>query len=158
MNLPNKLNSILKEYSEGNKTSAYKKFKKIYFQNNKDIKLRYNLAVMQQELGLLDEAENNYMSLILDRDEPKYNINLYNLSLTTMIYPYILMIYIYSFKIKSFFQFIINSDTFCMISSFVGCSTLILDLHSSIVNHFISPISENCSCFSGLIDNTLVPL
>ena len=63
MNLFNKLNSILKEYSEGNKISAYKKFKKIYLQSNKDIKLRYNLAVMQQELGLLAEAENNYKFL-----------------------------------------------------------------------------------------------
>ncbi len=42
MNLSNKLNSILKEYSDGNKTTAYKKFKKIYLQNNKDIKLRDN--------------------------------------------------------------------------------------------------------------------
>ena len=33
MNLSNKLNSILKEYTEGNKKSAYKKFKKIYLQN-----------------------------------------------------------------------------------------------------------------------------
>ena len=56
MNLSNKLNAILKDYSEGNKRSAYKKFKKIYIQNNKNIKLRYNLAVMQQELGFLDEA------------------------------------------------------------------------------------------------------
>ena len=40
MNLSNKLNSILKEYSEGNKTSAYKKFKKTYLQSNRDIKLR----------------------------------------------------------------------------------------------------------------------
>ena len=55
-------NLILKDYSIGNKASAYKKFKKIYLQNNKDIKLRYNLAVMQQELGLLDEAESNYVS------------------------------------------------------------------------------------------------
>ena len=76
MNLSNKLNSILKEYSEGNKTSAYKKFKKIYLRNNRDIKLRYNLSVMQQELGLLDEAETNYISLIKHRDEPKYNLSL----------------------------------------------------------------------------------
>ena len=82
MNLSNKLNSILKEYSEGNKKSAYKKFKKIYLQNNRDIKLRYNLAVMQQELGLIDEAEINYISLIKHKDEPKYNINLYNLYIT----------------------------------------------------------------------------
>ena len=40
MNLSNKLNSILKEYTEGNKKSAYKKFKKIYLQNNKEIKLK----------------------------------------------------------------------------------------------------------------------
>ena len=86
MNLSNKLNSILKEYSEGNKTSAYKKFKKIYLQNNRDIKLRYNLAVMQQELGLIDEAEINYISLIKHKDEPKYNINLYNLYITKGLY------------------------------------------------------------------------
>ena len=69
MNLSNKLNSILKEYSEGNKKSAYKKFKKIYLKNNKDIKLRYNLAVMQQELGLLDEAESNYITLIKNGED-----------------------------------------------------------------------------------------
>ena len=86
MNLSNKLNSILKEYSDGNKKTAYKKFKKIYLQNNKDIKLRYNLAVMQQELGLLDEAETNYMYLIKHKDEPKYNINLYNLYITKGFY------------------------------------------------------------------------
>jgi Flp pilus assembly protein TadD len=86
MNLSNKLNSILKEYSVGNKRSAYKKFKKIYLQTNKDIKLRYNLAVMEQELGLLDEAETNYISLIKNRDEPKYNINLYNLYITKGFY------------------------------------------------------------------------
>ena len=77
MNLYNKLNSILKEYSLGNKLSAYKKFKKFYLQNNKDIKLRYNLAVMQQELGLLDEAEQNYISLIKSNEDTKFKINLY---------------------------------------------------------------------------------
>ena len=57
MNLSNKLNLIIKEYSKGNKSSAYKKFNKIYLQHNKNIKLRYNLAVMQQELGFFNEAE-----------------------------------------------------------------------------------------------------
>ena len=64
MNLSNKLNLILKDYSSGNKASAYKRFKKIYLQNNKDIKLRYNLAVMQQELAQLDKAKSNYISWI----------------------------------------------------------------------------------------------
>ena len=86
MNLSNKLNLILKDYFEGNKASAYKRFKKIYFQNNKDIKLRYNLAVMQQELSLLDEAESNYISLIKQSEDPKYKINLYNLYVTKGLY------------------------------------------------------------------------
>ena len=86
MNISDKLNSILTEYSSGNKESAYKKFKKIYLKNNKNIKLRYNLAVMQQELGLLNDAETNYIFLINHKDEPKYNINLYNLYITKGLY------------------------------------------------------------------------
>jgi len=86
MNLSNKLNLILKDYSLGNKESAYKKFKKIYLQNNKNIKLRYNLAVMQQELGLLNEAESNYISLIEKSEDTKYKINLYNLYITKGLY------------------------------------------------------------------------
>ena len=86
MNLSNKLNAILKDYSEGNKESAYKKFRKIYLQNNKNIKLRFNLAVMQQELGLLDEAEKNYISLIKNDPNVKYKINLYNLYITKRLF------------------------------------------------------------------------
>ena len=86
MNLSNKLNSILKDYSSGNKVSAYKKFRKVYLQNNKDIKLRFNLAVMQQELGLLDEAKSNYISLIEHSGDTKYKINLYNLYITKGLY------------------------------------------------------------------------
>ena len=82
MNLSNKLNTILKEYSNGNKELAYKKFKKIYLQKNKNIKLRFNLAVMQQELGLLNEAESNYKSLISNNSDIKSKINLYNLYIT----------------------------------------------------------------------------
>ena len=86
MNISIKLNLILKEYSSGNKVSAYKKFKKIYLRKNKDIKLRYNLSVMQQELGLLDEAESNYISLIESNEDTKYKINLYNLYITKKLY------------------------------------------------------------------------
>ena len=86
MNISDKLNLILTEYSSGNKESAYKKFKKIYLKNNKDLKLRYNLAVMQQELGLLDEAETNYISLIKSNENIKYKINLYNLYISKKLY------------------------------------------------------------------------
>ena len=34
MNISDKLNTILDEYSKGNKKSAYKRFKKIYLQNS----------------------------------------------------------------------------------------------------------------------------
>jgi len=86
MDISDKLNLILREYSSGNKESAYKKFKKIYLKNNKDLKLRYNLAVMQQELGLLDEAETNYISLIESNEHIKYKINLYNLYIAKKLY------------------------------------------------------------------------
>lgn len=79
MTISKKLNSILKEYAAGNKLSAYKKFKKIYLQNNKNIKMRYNLAVMQQEIGLLSEAELNYNFLIKNSGDIKSKINLYNI-------------------------------------------------------------------------------
>ena len=79
MNLSNKLNSILEEYSKGDKKSAYKKYKKIYIQNNKNIKMRFNLAVMEQELGLLNEAESNYKYIIANNSDIKSKINLYNL-------------------------------------------------------------------------------
>ena len=92
MNLSNKLNTILKDYAEGNKKTAYKKFKKIYLQNNKNIKLRFNLAVMQQELGLLDEAEANYKSLIKNNPDIKYKINLYNLYISKGWYNYALVL------------------------------------------------------------------
>ena len=86
MKIPDKLNLILTEYSSGNKESAYKKYKKIYLKNNKNIELRYNLAVMQQELGLLDEAETNYISLIKSNENTKYKINLYNLYISKKLY------------------------------------------------------------------------
>ena len=79
MNLSDKINAILKEYSIGNKKIAYNKFKKIYLHNNKNFKLRFNLAVMQQELGFFEEAESNYKSLITNNSDIKSKINLYNL-------------------------------------------------------------------------------
>ena len=82
MTLIQQLNNILKEYSEGNKVSAYKKFKKLYLKNNKNIKMRYNLAVMQQEIGYIDEAESNYKYLIKNNKDLKSKINLYNIYLS----------------------------------------------------------------------------
>jgi tetratricopeptide (TPR) repeat protein len=109
MNLSDKLNSILKEYSSGKKESAYKQFKKIYLKNNKDIKLRYNLAVMQQELGLLEEAEINYLSLIESNEDTKYKINLYNLYIAKKLYQNALD-WINSIKSKDLTLIQVNQD------------------------------------------------
>ena len=79
MSLSEKLNKILKKYSDGDKLSAYMKFKKIYLQNNKNLKMLYNLAVMQQELGFYREAEENYIFLIKNSKDIKPRINLYTL-------------------------------------------------------------------------------
>ena len=109
MNLSDKLNLILKDYSSGNKEIAYKQFKKIYFQNNKDIKLRFNLAVMQQELGLLDEAESNYISLIENSEDNKYKTNLYNLYITKGFYQKALKI-IDTIKLNNYNLTQLNQD------------------------------------------------
>ena len=109
MNLSNKLNLILKDYSLGKKKSAYKRFKKIYLQNNKNIKLRYNLAVMQQELGLFDEAESNYISLIEHNDETKYKINLYNIYIAKGLFQKALDL-INSIQSKNLFLIKVNQD------------------------------------------------
>ena len=109
MNLSEKLNTILKDYSSGNKESAYKAFKIIYFQNNKDVKLRFNLAVMQQELGLLDEAESNYISLIENSEDNKYKINLYNLYMSKGLYRNALEI-INSIELKNYSLVQVSQD------------------------------------------------
>ena len=109
MNISDKLNLILTEYSSGNKESAYKKFKKIYLKNNKNLKLRYNLAVMQQELGLLDEAETNYISLIKINENIKYKINLYNLYISKKLYQNALDI-INSIQSKNLSLMQVNQD------------------------------------------------
>ena len=115
MNLSEKLNAILKDYSSGNKELAYKKFKKIYAQNKGDTKLRFNLAVMQQELGLLNEAELNYISLIENNENSesgevsKYKINLYNLYITKGFYQNALKI-INSIKLTNYSLISVNQD------------------------------------------------
>jgi len=81
MNIANELNEIIKEYSSGKKESAYIKFKKIFQENKENIKLRFNLAVMQTELNIISEAEDNYKFLINNHSHSKSKINLYNIYL-----------------------------------------------------------------------------
>ena len=81
MEIVKKINQILQEYSSGNKVNAYKKLKKIFFQHQSNNKIRFNIAVMEQELGFTTEARNNYTFLIDKENHLKSMINLYLLEL-----------------------------------------------------------------------------
>ena len=64
MNINHKINLALKEFSIGNKESAYKKIKKIFNTNKNNNQLRFNLAVIEQSLNLNTDARINYEFLI----------------------------------------------------------------------------------------------
>ena len=81
MEIVTKINQILQEYSSGNKINAYKKLKKIFSQHQSNNKLRFNIAVMEQELGFTAAARNNYTFLINKENHLKSMINLYLLEL-----------------------------------------------------------------------------
>jgi tetratricopeptide (TPR) repeat protein len=59
------LNQILKEFDSGKKESAYFKLKKYVNKNNTNIQARYNLAVMEQQLGYFNLAIKNFKYIIL---------------------------------------------------------------------------------------------
>ena len=63
MEIVSKTNRILQEYSSGNKINAYKKLKKIFSQYQSNKKIRFNIAVMEQELGFTAAARKNYTIL-----------------------------------------------------------------------------------------------
>ncbi len=75
----NKINKIIKDYNHGKKDIAYSKLKKIFIKNQDNNKIRYNLAIMEQELNLNVEAKNNYKYLIESENNHKAMINLYNI-------------------------------------------------------------------------------
>ena len=81
MEIVKKINKILQEYASVNKISAYKKLKKIFSQNKNNNKIRFNIAVMEQGLGLTTAARNNYTILINKENHLKSMINLYLLEL-----------------------------------------------------------------------------
>ena len=77
MEIVSKINQILQEYSSGNKINAYKKLKKIFSQHQSNNKIRFNIAVMEQELGFTTAARSNYTFLINKENHLKSMINLY---------------------------------------------------------------------------------
>tara|TARA_B100000029_G_scaffold512468_1_gene609187 strand:- start:2178 stop:3962 length:1785 start_codon:yes stop_codon:yes gene_type:complete len=77
----NKLKNIFLEFKTKNKLGAYNKLKKIFKSNKSNKQLRYNLAVMEQELNLYTDAEKNYKYLIQNNFDFRAKVNLYNIYL-----------------------------------------------------------------------------
>ena len=77
MNINSKINEALKEFSSGDKETAYKKLKIIFDKNKENDQLRFNLAVIQQSLNLNEDAIENYKFLTKSNKNTKAMINLY---------------------------------------------------------------------------------
>ena len=77
MNYSNEINKALRDFSEGNKIVAYKKLKKIFKLNKNNDQLRFNLAIIADELNFKKEAIDNYKFLINKNNHYKSKINLY---------------------------------------------------------------------------------
>ena len=86
MNLNSQINSILREFETGDKLSSYKKLIKIFKKNKNNNLLRYNLAVIQQQLNFNEDAKKNYKHLIKEEKNIKAMINLYNINIVEAKY------------------------------------------------------------------------
>jgi len=86
MNLVSQINIILKRFEEGDKLKSYKELQKIFKKNKDNNLLRYNLAVIQQNLNFNKEARINYNHLIKVEKNLKAMINLYNMDIVEANY------------------------------------------------------------------------
>ena len=86
MNLISQINNILKRFETGDKLKSYRDLQKIFKRNKDNSLLRYNLAVIQQELNLNQEAKINYIHLIKTENSLKSMINLYNIYISEANY------------------------------------------------------------------------
>ncbi|MDC6447988.1 tetratricopeptide repeat protein [Alphaproteobacteria bacterium] len=71
------LNKILSNYAKGNKYTAYQKLKKILNKYPSNEKIYFNLAIMEQDLGLHNQAKISYKKLIENYNSYKAKMNLY---------------------------------------------------------------------------------
>ena len=81
MNLVSQINIILKRFEEGDKFKSYNELQKIFKKNKDNNLLRYNLAVIQQNLNFNEQARINYNYLIKSENNIKAMINLYNMDI-----------------------------------------------------------------------------
>ena len=81
MSISNEINILLKKFQEGNKLDSYEKLLKILEEHENDNHLRFNVAVIEHNLGLFDKARFNYKLIIKNNNNFKSIINLYNLEI-----------------------------------------------------------------------------
>ncbi len=86
MNLISQINNILKRFETGDKLKSYNDLQRIFKKNKGNNLLRYNLAVIQQNLNLNEEARTNYIYLIKVEKNLKAMINLYNMDIVESNY------------------------------------------------------------------------
>ncbi len=85
-----KINKLLQKYSEGDKHLVYKKLVKILGSRKNDYQLRYNVAVIEQDLNLNLKAKENYKIIIQNQKNLKAMVNLYNIFIKEQNYVYAL--------------------------------------------------------------------
>ena len=81
MKINDKINQALREFSKGNKENAYKELLKIFKKDKNNNQLRFNIAVIQQDLNINTEARKNYEFLINNEKNIKAIFNLYLLNI-----------------------------------------------------------------------------
>ncbi len=81
MNIILQINNLLQEYKSGNKLKVYKKLNQILKKRKDDNLLRFNIAVIEQELNLNKEARKNYKFILINEKNIKAMVNLYNLDI-----------------------------------------------------------------------------
>ncbi len=59
-----KINEILSKYSKGEKNNSYKKLKKLSAKYPNNEKIKFNLAIMEQDQGFINSAKASYINLI----------------------------------------------------------------------------------------------
>ena len=65
MNVSEEINKLLNEYISGDKFLVYEKLNKIFKKNKNNNKLRFNIAVIQQQLKLNKESKRTFKFFLL---------------------------------------------------------------------------------------------
>ena len=106
------INKLLKKFTNGNKIHIYKKLKNILNKNKEDLLLRYNIAVIEQQLNLSSEARANYNYIIDRQKNLKAMSNLYNLDLKEEKYNQALIIINKILSVNENLEYVIKDKAF----------------------------------------------